>query len=58
MKGKTFHSQTCFLCLSFSHAALFTLISVAIMFSIVVYGVVGCTGFWAHLGSGMLLGLL
>jgi delta8-fatty-acid desaturase len=44
--------------LSFSHAALFALISVAIMFSIVVYGVVGCTGFWAHLGSGMLLGLL
>jgi hypothetical protein len=23
------------------------------MFSIVVYGVVGCTSIWAHLGSGM-----
>jgi delta8-fatty-acid desaturase len=41
------------LCLSFYHVALFTLTSVAIMFSIVVYGVVGCTSIWAHLGSGM-----
>jgi delta8-fatty-acid desaturase len=40
------------------HVALFTLTSVAIMFSLVVYGVVGCTSIWAHLASGMLLGLL
>ncbi|CAI8606791.1 unnamed protein product [Vicia faba] len=40
------------------HVTLFTLTSVAIMFSIVVYGVVGCDSVWAHLGSGMLLGLL
>lgn len=40
------------------HVALYTLSSVAVMFAIVIYGVVGCTSVWAHLGSALLLGLL
>ncbi|XP_057416310.1 delta(8)-fatty-acid desaturase 2-like [Lotus japonicus] len=40
------------------HVTLYTLTSVAVMFSIVVYGVLRCTSVWAHLGSAMLLGLL
>ncbi|KAE9615517.1 hypothetical protein Lal_00018389 [Lupinus albus] len=40
------------------HVTFCTLASVAVMFLIVLYGVLRCTSVWAHLGSGMLLGLL
>ena len=40
------------------HVTSCTLASVAVMFLIVLYGVLRCTSVWAHLGSGMLLGLL
>ncbi|CAL0318257.1 unnamed protein product [Lupinus luteus] len=40
------------------HVTSYTLASVAAMFLIVLYGVLRCNSVWAHLGSGMLLGLL
>ncbi|KAK8502970.1 hypothetical protein V6N13_100266 [Hibiscus sabdariffa] len=40
------------------HVALFSLTSVALMFLVVLYGVLRCHSVWAHLGSAMLLGLL
>lgn len=40
------------------HVAMYSLISVAVMFCIVVYGVLCCQSVWAHLGSAMLLGFL
>ena len=40
------------------HVTCFTLSFVAVLFSVVLYGVLICTGVWAHLGSAMLLGLL
>ncbi|KAI4314174.1 hypothetical protein L6164_027109 [Bauhinia variegata] len=40
------------------HVAVCSLTSVAVMFLVVLYGVLSCTSVWAHLGSAMLLGLL
>lgn len=40
------------------HVTMYTLTFVAMMFLVVLYGVLRCTSVWAHLGSAMLLGLL
>ncbi|KAK4261130.1 hypothetical protein QN277_004174 [Acacia crassicarpa] len=40
------------------HVTFYTLAFVGVMFLIVLYGVLRCTSFWAHLGCAMLLGLL
>ncbi|KAE8703664.1 Delta(8)-fatty-acid desaturase [Hibiscus syriacus] len=40
------------------HTALCSLTSVAIMFLVVLYGVLSCHNVWAHLSSAMLLGML
>ncbi|XP_054808212.1 delta(8)-fatty-acid desaturase 2 [Prosopis cineraria] len=40
------------------HVTCYTLTFVAVMFLVVLYGVLRCTSVWAHLGSAMLLGLL
>ncbi|OAY62226.1 delta(8)-fatty-acid desaturase 1 [Manihot esculenta] len=40
------------------HVALYSLASVAFLFCIVVYGVLWCRSFWAHMGSAALLGFL
>ncbi|XP_039008323.1 delta(8)-fatty-acid desaturase-like isoform X3 [Hibiscus syriacus] len=40
------------------HVAFCSLASVAIMFVVVLYGVLICESVWAHLGSAMVLGML
>ncbi|KAK8570404.1 hypothetical protein V6N13_003087 [Hibiscus sabdariffa] len=40
------------------HTALWSLTSVAIMFLVVLHGVLSCHSVWAHLGSAVLLGML
>lgn len=40
------------------HVALCTLTSIALMFLVVLYGVLRCTSVWTHVGSAALLGLL
>ncbi|OMP08538.1 hypothetical protein COLO4_06367 [Corchorus olitorius] len=40
------------------HVAFCSLASVALMFLLVLYGVLRCDSVWAHLGSAMLLGML
>ncbi|KAL1355944.1 hypothetical protein HN51_007927 [Arachis hypogaea] len=41
-----------------NHVTSFTFLSVSVMFLVVIYGVLWCQSVWAHLGSGMMLGLL
>ncbi|KAE8721466.1 Delta(8)-fatty-acid desaturase [Hibiscus syriacus] len=40
------------------HVAFCSLASVGVMFIVVLYGVLRCESFWAHLGSAMVLGML
>ncbi|KAJ9171454.1 hypothetical protein P3X46_014821 [Hevea brasiliensis] len=40
------------------HVALYSLACVAFLFCIVVYGVLWCQSFWAHMGSAVFLGIL
>ncbi|KAG8477460.1 hypothetical protein CXB51_030094 [Gossypium anomalum] len=40
------------------HVAFCSLASVAVMFAIVLYGVLRCDSVWAHLGAAMVLGML